>query len=218
MTTTIAPQPEYASRSTALSSVWDMVSNRSSGELIKGIRQFLLHLIEVRKSIARRTVLADLAPIVPRPYRIASRMQSRSRQSPTSSTTSSVDPVQVRMGSAAIKIRSYLRPVDTPDQIRARNERLIPPLCFFPTCSTLSFASFRTLHRRRRRLSSTRHRYRLQSRHDGLDKVGSEPTLIQSGGDEVCERDGRDLAFFFNRVHIHAEAELVVATGYISMT
>jgi hypothetical protein len=46
ITTTIALQPEYASRSTALSSVWDIVSNRSPGELYQGIRQFLLHLIE----------------------------------------------------------------------------------------------------------------------------------------------------------------------------
>jgi hypothetical protein len=32
----------------------------------------------------------------------------------------------------------------------------------------------------------------------------------------VGERDGRDLTFFFDGVHVHAEAELVVATGYIS--
>jgi hypothetical protein len=30
------------------------------------------------------------------------------------------------------------------------------------------------------------------------------------------ERDGRDLAFFFDSVHIHAEAELVVAVGRVS--
>jgi hypothetical protein len=58
----------------------------------------------------------------------------------------------------------------------------------------------------------------LQPCHDRLDEVRSEPMFVQRGREEVGERDGRDLAFFFNGVHVHAEAELVVATGYISMT
>jgi hypothetical protein len=55
-------------------------------------------------------------------------MRSPGPQSPTSSTISSVHPVQVRIGNAYVEVKSYFRPVDTPDQIRARDDRLIPPL------------------------------------------------------------------------------------------
>jgi AraC-like DNA-binding protein len=165
MTTTIAPQPEYASRSTALSSVSEMVSNRLSGELHKyhqmskaGYSQHSAMKYE------QETTPTDQAPTTPRPYRTASRMRCRRRQSPTSSTVSSVRSTQVEMRRGKVKTTSYLRPVDTPNQIRARDERLIPPLRLLSTCRTLSFTSFR--RRCRRHLSSTRHRYRLQSRHD----------------------------------------------------
>jgi hypothetical protein len=54
MTTTIAPQPEYASRSTALRSVWEMVSKRSSGELSQDIRQS-----STRSKIEKRSLRRD---------------------------------------------------------------------------------------------------------------------------------------------------------------
>jgi hypothetical protein len=112
----------------------------------------------------QETTHTDQAPTTPRPYRTASRMRCRRRQSPTSSTISSVNSIQVRMGRGKVKTTSYLRPVDTPNQIRARKERLIPPLRPLSTCRTLSFTSFR--RQCCRHLSSTRHRYRLQTRHD----------------------------------------------------
>jgi hypothetical protein len=142
-------------------------------------------------------------------------MRSRRRRSPTITIEiSSVHPssvsvqvqVRIRRGRGRIKTTSHLRPVDIPNQVRARNERLISHL-------RLLIATFC----RRHRLGSTRHRYRLQSRYDRLDKVRPEPVLIQRGRDEVGECHRRDLAFFFDGVHVHSEAELIVAVAYVSI-
>jgi hypothetical protein len=142
MATTIAPHPEYASRS---SSVWEMVSNRLSGELHEhhqiskaGNSQHPVMRYE------QEMTHTDQTPTAPRPYRTASRMRCRRRQSPTSSTISSVRSIQVRMGRGKVKTTSHLRPVDPPNQIRARNERLIHPLRLVPTCRTLSAADVAT--------------------------------------------------------------------------
>jgi hypothetical protein len=142
-------------------------------------------------------------------------MRCRRRQSPTSSTISSVHSMHVRIGRGKVKTRSYLRPVDTPNLIRAHNERLIPPLRLLPTCRTLSFTSFRC--RCRPLLSSTRHRYRLQPRYDGLDKVRPKLTLMQRRRDEVGKGHRRALTFFLEGVRVHAKVELVVAVGRLSM-
>jgi hypothetical protein len=45
------------------------------------------------------------------------------------------------MGSGYVKVKSYLRPVDTPDQIRARDDRLIPPLRLLLTAPSPSSPS-----------------------------------------------------------------------------
>jgi hypothetical protein len=142
MTTTIAPQPEHASRSTAFSSVWEMASNRLLGELHENHQMskagYSQHPV---MRYEQETTHTDQAPTTPRPYRTASRMRCRRRQSPTSSTISSVRSIQVRMGRGKVKTTSHLRPVDTPNQIRARNERLIPPLRLLPSPSPPSAAN-----------------------------------------------------------------------------
>jgi hypothetical protein len=98
-------QPEYASRSTALSSVWEMVSNRLSGELHEyhqmskaGYSQHSAMKYE------QETTHTDQAPTTPRPYQTASRMRCRRRQSPTSSTISSVNSIQAKMEEQRLRL------------------------------------------------------------------------------------------------------------------
>jgi hypothetical protein len=78
MTTTIAPQPEYASRSTAFSSVWEMASNRLLGELHENHQmskaEYSQHPV---MRYEQETTHTDQAPTTPRPYRTASRMRCR---------------------------------------------------------------------------------------------------------------------------------------------
>lgn len=53
--------------------------------------------------------------------------------------------------------------------------------------------------------------YRLEASNDRFEEVRSESPFVKRGGDEVGEGPRCDLAFFFDGVHVHAKAELIVS-------
>jgi hypothetical protein len=85
---------------------------------------------------------------------------------------------------------TYLGPVDTPNQVRACDERLELPWC--------------------RRIRALWNGNWIKSRNYGFNEVRPEAALIESGGHEMSEGNGGDLAFFLDGVHVHAQAKLIV--------